>query len=178
MTTLTASNSFPIGDGAIAVESVQLTVLPVAAPGQGPGRLVHPTLGTYDYPYPPDEWEGFEQDLIVPPVWANAKTLAGAANTLWPGHIRDLEVEERWTGAGGTAMPLHMLRMLVSFWTQPPDPASGFVQWWPSYVTTLGFKVAILEVGSGGRGVTLDYISKQGWVSGAVALRMRMIDRA
>lgn len=174
MTVLSSENTFSIGDAATVQESVTLTVLPVASPGEGRGRLVHPTLGTYDYAYAPDEWEGIDQDALIAPVWAHARTLDGAANTLWPGHLKDVECAERWTSE--ISMPMDMLRMLLSMWMNPPAPTS-YVQWFPSYTSSLGFKVALLGVTSGGGVLTLDAISRQGWTAGVIEQRLRIIDR-
>ncbi len=175
MTTISNSAIIPIAPASTEVESAGLTVLPLAAPGEGRGRIIHPVLGTYDYPYAPDEWMGIDGDVIVPPVWAHAMTLGGGADTLWDGDLRDVEVEERWISE---VMPIEHLRMLLAIWTQPPNPDSGVVEWWPQYTTTLGYQVAVIEVTAGGRGVTLDYVTRQDYVRGPVAIRMRIIDRA
>src|SRR5579862_3243807 len=96
MPTLTSSSTLAIGSGSAVVESVAIPILPgIVAPG-GKGRLIHPTLGTLDYDYAPDEWVNLAHDVIVPPVWATTKTLSGASNALWPGDIRDVEVQEIW----------------------------------------------------------------------------------
>lgn len=175
MPALTSSSSFAIGAGAVLTETVTVTVLPVAAPGTGTGRLVHPALGTYDYPHPPDEWTNLSQDVVVPPVWANARTLDGAANTLWPGSIQDVEASERWLSP--ISMPVEFLNQLLAFWQNPPAPP-GFIEWHPSYQTVLKYRVIILEVTAGGRAVTLDFISRQGWVSGTTEIRYRLIGYA
>lgn len=179
MTTLTSSATFTIGDAPITTESATVVVLPVAGAGEGFGRLIHPTLGTYDYAKCPDEWLNLDGDVIVPPVWASQQTLGGAANTLWPGYLKDVVTEERWVGEGGLSMSTEQLRMLIAMWMNPVDPAAGFIEWWPNYTTTLGFKVAILSVESGGQGITLDHIARvQGWMPYAVTLRMRILGRA
>jgi hypothetical protein len=99
MTTLTAATTFSIGASTTVVESAQTTILPVIASGTGRGRLVHPTLGTYDYEQMPDEWVNVDGDVLIAPIWSSVRTLDGDANTLWQGDIRDVEVEEHWTFA-------------------------------------------------------------------------------
>lgn len=176
MATLTSQTTFSVANGATTVESVPVVVLPVAGPGEGRGRLTHPTLGTYDYPHAPDEWTNLDTDIIAPPVWATQTTLTGAANTLWDGSIADVVCEERWTG--GAALTIEHLRMLLSFWCAPPDPASGYIVWSPSYATALSYNVIILSVSAAGEAVTLDALLKRGWVAGPVVLRMRVVSRA
>jgi len=176
MTTLTSSGTFTIGESLTEQASTTVTVLPVAAPGEGRGRLVHPTLGSYDYPYAPDEWDNLHQDVIIPPVWAHARTLEGAQNTLWPGHIKDVRCAERWIS--DISMPIAMLEMLLLFWTNPPDPATGYVVWYPSYATVLGYQVIIEVLTVGGNQISLDYIARQGWTVGVVEQTLRIVDYA
>lgn len=174
MPTLTASASFTIGAGASTVESTTVTILPALAGGTGRGRLIHPTLGTYDYEHQPDHWTNIDSDLIVAPIWSGEKTLLGASNTLMTGHIRDVTVTEKWT----FAVKISHVRSLLMFWQNPPDPDNGFVQWWPSYTSTNGFKVAMVALEIGGEEVTLDWFSRQhSVVSEGVVLKMRIIDR-
>lgn len=175
MSTLSNSNTFAIGDASTLVASASITVLPVAAPGAGKGKLSHPTLGLYDYAYAPDEWEGIDQDLIIEPVWANSRTLDGAANTLWQGAVGDVEVTERWIS--GASMPVAMLRMLLAMWVNPPVPPS-YVTWYPSYVNALAYSVILLGVTSGGGKLTLDMLTRQGWVAGTIEQRLRVVARA
>ena len=175
MTTLTSSSIFAIADAPTVEESVSLTIISGdAAPGTG--RLVHPTLGTYDYARGPDEWTNMDTDAIIAPIWASTKTMGGAANVLWPGYLRDVEVEERWVQS--VAAELEHLRMLLQFWMNPPDPADGFVEWYPTYHNALGFQVAMVSLTAGGQAVTLHALSKRGWVRGPIVLRMRIIGRA
>ncbi|MCB1865177.1 MAG: hypothetical protein KDG50_07075 [Chromatiales bacterium] len=178
MTTLTSSATLAIGDAPTAVESVQINVIPVAAPGTGKGRLVHPTLGTYDYHYKPDAWRNFDGDIVVPPVWGSAQTLTSATNAVWPGSIRDVTVEELWTGEGGISMRTEQLRMFLAMWATPVDPADGAIEWYPSYTSSLGFKVAIVEVISGQQ-VTFDDLARaKDRLRYPVTLKMRILDRA
>ena len=174
MTTLTSSTTFTIGAGTTVVESASVTILPAVGAGEGRGRLVHPTLGTYDYAFMPDEWLNVDGDVIIPPIWATSKTLEGAANTLWQGHIRDVEVEEHWT----FAVEIEHLRSILSFWQNPPDPADGYVEWWPNYANANGYKVLLLNVTVGGDAVKLNWISRRHtFVIEDMALRMRLVDR-
>lgn len=176
MTTLTSSATLAIGDAPTTEESVTITVLPVAAPGEGRGRLIHPTLGTYDYARGPDEWQNLDGDVVIAPIWASEMTLDGAANTLWPGALRDVIVEERWIQP--VAGEIELARMLMSMWTNPVDPADGAIEWWPSYATTLGYQVALLDLRVGAKEITLTPLLKQGWVRGPITLRMRILGRA
>lgn len=178
MPTLSSSATFTIGAASPAVETLDIPILPAVGSTTGRGRLIHPTLGTLDFAQGPDEWSGLDTDVLTPPVWASTKTLSGAANTLWRGTLRDGLCVERWTGEDGLSMPLAQLRVLLAFWQNPPDPASGAVQWWPNYATALGFKVAITAIKVGnGDGITLDYISRQGWVQGPVAVTYKILGR-
>lgn len=161
-----------MGAGGTLTETVTLTVLPIAGPGEGKGRLIHPTLGTYDYRHAPDEWTNLSSDIVIAPVWANARTLDGAANTLWPGSMQDVECSERWTSP--VSMEISFFNQLLVFWQNPPQPP-GYVEWWPSYQNDLGYRVILLEVKSGGQQVTLDFVSRKGWVRGITELRMRII---
>lgn len=172
MTTLTSSSTFSIGAGALLTETTTVTILPIAGAGEGRGRLIHPSLGTMDYEHAPDSWTNLSTDIVIPPVWANARTLSGAANTLWPGSMQDVECSERWESP--ISMEMSFFNQLLAFWMNPPTPPE-FVEWWPSYQNDLGYRVILLEVKSGGQQVTLDYISRQGWVRGTTELRMRLI---
>lgn len=146
MTTLTSSTLFTVTNQAMAVDTVSLVVVPVGSAGAGgSGRLIHPTLGTLDYVLPPHEWTNLDGDVIVTPTWASTKTLTSTANTLWPGALRDVLVSETWLPEAGLSMPMPMLRTLLAFYVNPPDPALGdFIEWHPTYSTALKFKV-ILE---------------------------------
>lgn len=178
MPTLSNSATLTVGAGSPSSETLDIPILPAAGSHTGRGRLIHPTLGTLDYTQSPDEWQGIDTDILTPPVWASTKTLAGAANTLWRGQVRDGQAVERWTGQTGLSMPLPLLRALLAFWQNPVDPAAGYVQWWPNYTTALGYQVIITDVSVGsGQGVTLDYITRQGWVAAPVALSLRIAGR-
>jgi hypothetical protein len=164
MTTLTSSAEFTVLDASTEATSVTLTVLPIAEAGEGSGRLIHPSLGTYDYPQGPDEWTNMDGDAVIAPVWSSTLTLAGAANTLWQGTLQDVVIEERWLGRGGLSMPIDQLRMLLSMWMNPPDPASGYVQWAPGYANSHTYKVILLNILVAGQpGSTLTSLNKAGW---------------
>jgi hypothetical protein len=174
MTTLTASTTFSIGASSTVVESVQTTVLPVIAGGTGRGRLVHPTLGTYDYAQMPDEWVNVDGDVLIAPIWSSARTLDGDANTLWQGDIRDVQVEERWTYAVSAA---HM-RAIVAMWQNPPDPDDGYVSWYPNYTNGNGYNVILENVSVGGEGVKLNYVTKRyDFVIDDMVVRLRIVGR-
>jgi hypothetical protein len=179
MTTLTTTGTFTIGDGTLASASTTLRILPASGVGSGPGRLIHPDLGTYDYPRSPDQWVNVDGDVIIPPVWASAKTLKGASNTLFQGDIRDVLIEEHWVQT--LAMDLAQARMLIAMWQNPPDPADGFVEWYPSYANDLGFQVVMLDLSigqAGGQTFTPLVKNGSGYVRGPVKLKMRIVDRA
>lgn len=175
MTTLTSSATFAVGDSTTASESTTITVLAAVGSSTGRGRLVHPTFGTYDYAYAPDTWTNIDGDVIVPPLWTSQKTLRGSANTLMVGNIRDVVVEERWNQ--GLSQKLSHLRTLLNYWMNPPDPSVAYVTWYPNYTSTLGFKVILVNLTVGGNGVTLDFLTKQGFVQGEVVLQMRIAGR-
>lgn len=178
MPTLTASANFTVGAGSPDVEEIMLDILPAASGGAGLGRLVHPTLGTFDYSMSPSQWSGIDTDVVIPPAWASTKTLSGAANTLWRGALRDGACVERWGTDAGMSMPADMFRMLLAFWQNPPDPANGYVEWWPSYTSTYGYKVILTGLTAGnGQGITLDTVMNQGWVVGQVELTLRVVER-
>lgn len=179
MPTLTNTATLAIGAGAPAVEEVEITVIPAASVVSGKGRLVHPTLGALDYTYTPNKWTNIDGDVIAPPTWASSKTLQGSSNTLWRGDIRDVTVVERWTrDAGGIIMPMDMLRTLLLFFLNPPDPASAWVLWYPTYTSDLSFKVLLTNLQCGGDGITLDTIaSKKGWTTEEVALFLKIVAR-
>lgn len=175
MPTLTASASFTIGTASPAADEISITVLPAAVGGGGKGRLVHPMLGAFDYESAPDQWSGIDTDILIPPVWASSKTLAGTANTLWRGTVRDAVCVETWSAERGIAMAMTQFRMLLAFWQNPPDPANGFIQWWPSYTSAFGFEVILTNLTTGGNGITIDAIAAQGYLVGPVELTLRVV---
>lgn len=175
MSTISSSATITIADAAVVVESITISVLPAPMAGSGRGRLIHPTLGTFDYDRPPDEWEGFRGDVIIPPVWASTKTLLGAANTLFAGDVRDVVVEERWTQSlvGATSF----VDMLLAMWSTPPDPSVAYVQWYPNYASAEGFNVVMLAMSLGTKNITTASLSHQGIDRGPMTLRMRIAGR-
>lgn len=174
MSTLTASTTFSIGASSVVVESASVVILPAVAAGSGRGRLVHPTLGTYDYAQMPDEWVNVDADVVIAPIWASSRTLDGDANTLWQGSLRDVEVEEHWT----FAVSIAHVRAISAMWQNPPDPDDGFVAWYPNYANGNGYSVILEALSVGGEGVKLNYVSKRyGFVVDDMVLRMRIVER-
>lgn len=176
MAILTSQTTFTIGDATTEQASTQITILPALGASTGTGRLIHPTLGTYDYEKCPDEWSNLDGDVIIAPIWSSSKTLQGAANTLFQGHLRDTIIEERWI-ADGASISLAMLRVLLAFWQNPPNPASNYVLWYPNYTSSFGYKVILVALEVNGSGINLDYVSRLGWVTGDVVLRLKVAER-
>jgi hypothetical protein len=190
MTTLTATSAFTIENAStITTESVPVTVISGGVGGggsgatAGSGRLIHPTFGTYDYDIMPFAWRNMSSDAIIPPVWQSTMTLSSYANTLWKGELRDVIVQEIWQSTGGLSMRFSQLNMMIMMWTNPPDPASTYVQWYPNYINTNGYNVILLKVettlSTGGptgnaNDIELDAFSICGYVSQAVTLTMRV----
>ncbi|SFM12880.1 hypothetical protein [Nitrosomonas communis] len=175
MTILASQTTFTVGEASTEAVSVNITILPAIGAATGKGRLIHPTLGTYDYEYCPDEWSNIDGDAIITPIWTSSKTLNGTSNTLMMGNIRDVVVEERWTG--GLSTSLEMVRILAAFWQNPPDPAIDYVKWYPNYVNANGYKVILTDLELNGQGLNFDFISRQGYVTGTLVLRMRIAGR-
>jgi hypothetical protein len=176
MTTLTSSSTLTLTDGSIVTESLSLTVLPSLPAGSGKGRLVHPTLGTYDYDHEPTEWTNMMGSVIIPPIWSSNKTLGGASSTVWAGTIKDVVCEERWTATGGLAMRTTQLAMLLSMYQNPPDPSTAWVSWYPNYATTDGFKVLITDLSVGeSNSISLNGFARGGFVQGKVTMKLRII---
>lgn len=177
MTTISSNASFIVEAAeAVVTESVSIHVLPLTASPTGKGRLYHPTLGTLDYPHSPDAWKNVDTDVIAPPPWAYTQTLGGAANTIWPSSIQDADIMESWTSEA--ACKITFLRQLLNFRLNPPAPeVDGYIEWYPSYCNGYGYKVVIYQLTAGGEEISLDYVTRQGWVRGPVVLRMRVIDR-
>lgn len=155
MPLLTATTNFTILDASPVIESITLSVVAAAAPGTGKGRMIHPTLGSLEYTLPPHEWTSMGQDAIISPIWASQQTLSSSANTLWAGNLRDVAPEERWIPSAGLSMPLAMLNALIAFWMNPPDPDVAYIEWHPSYVTTLKYSVVITAIEVNGAPLTM-----------------------
>ena len=181
MPTLTNSATFTFGPASPIVEEVTVTVLalPMTRAPTGRGRLVHPTLGTLDYDYAPTSWTNVDADVLSSPVWASSKTLQGAATTLWRGDLRDVTCIEHWDqDAGELRMPIFMLRTLVAFYANPPDPANAYVTWHPTYTSDLVFNVAMVGLTVGGEGITLDSIAtRRNWARRDVELSLKVLGR-
>lgn len=183
--TISSSATFQVAGGTTAAVQLTLPVLPVWPVESGYGRIIHPTIGAFDYETKPDEWMNIDTDVIIPPVWASTRTMTGAANVLWNGDIRDVVVEERWKALGGLAMPISQLRMLLMIWTNPIDPAEDYVRWYPNYISPLGFQVLPISVQVGGQGVTFDDVinykdaegDPDGWVTNPVTFQMKLVGR-
>ena len=183
--TLVSVGTFDVVPAAEEVIALPIEVFPAFPAESGHGRIIHPTLGAFDYEVKPDEWVNIDADAIIPPVWASSRTLTSAANVLWDGHLRDVVVEERWKALGGLAMPITQLRMLLAIWTMPIDPDVGYVHWFPNYITAVGFKVLPINLSAGGQGIALDdvinykdeYGEPIGWVTSPVTFQLKLVDR-
>lgn len=178
MAVLTNSTTFTIAVNSTLAADTTLEVLPVAVSGEGRGRLIHPTLGTFDYPYMPKQWTNMDGNAIIFPDWQTSKTLGSGMGALWPGNIRDVVCKETWVPDGGLSMPMSMLRVLIAMLQNPPDPTSDYVQWWPSYVTTLGFDVIIKNLTVDGQDITFTDVTLQGWAAGQVEITYRLVASA
>jgi hypothetical protein len=181
MPTLTNTATFTFGPITPTVTTTTVTVLalPIGGAPTGKGRLTHPVLGVLDYDYRPSNWSNLDSDILIEPVWASTKTLQGSANTLWRGDVRDVVCVEQWdSDAGDLRMPMEMLRTLIAFYSNPPDPADGYVAWYPTYASDLSFKVALTNLTVGGQGITLDFIATlQDWARRDVALTLKVLGR-
>jgi hypothetical protein len=178
MPTITNNTAFTIAAQSTAVVETDVEVIAAGVAGEGLGRLIHPTLGTFDYPYMPEQWTNMDGSAIIFPNWQSSKTLGSAQNTLWNGVLRDTECTEIWTAPGGLAMPMDMLRILLNFFQNPPDPTTDYVQWWPSYITALGFDVVIKRMQVGSKEITFTDISLQGWIDQPVEITYQLIGSA
>jgi hypothetical protein len=178
MATLTNSTAFTIAAGSTVVAQTDVEVVSTAVAGQGRGRLIHPTLGTFDYPYMPEQWTNVDGAAIVPPTWQTTRTLGSGQATLWAGNVRDVEATETWTAPGGLSMPMTMLRMLLSIYQNPPDPATDYLQWFPNYVTTVGYDVVMKNITVGGQSITFTDTSLQGWCDLPVTIVYQLVQSA
>jgi len=175
---ITNSTAFTIAAQSSAAVVTTLSIIPNAVAGEGTGRLIHPTLGTFDYLYAPEQWVNMDGGAIIKPKWQNSPTLDSGQNTLWGGNIKDVECKELWTAPGGLAMPMSQLRVLISFFQNPPDPTVDYVQWWPTYITTNGFDIVIKSMTVGGSDMTFTDVSKQGWIDLPVTMIYQIIGPA
>jgi hypothetical protein len=178
MTTLTSSATLTLTSGTPVSESISVTVLPAVPYGEGKGRLVHPTLGAYDYDLEPTEWTNVFGDTVIQPVWSSTRTLDGASNSLWAGSIRDVVCEERWTAQGGLAMTSAQFAIMLAMYQQPPDPETAWVLWYPNYATDVGYKVLLTELSAGdSNAVVLNGFARAGFIAGKVTLKMRIVGK-
>jgi hypothetical protein len=193
--TISASSTLMVADQTPVTVSASTVVLAASAPPMSPGgpgsplpsgsgvypggRLVHPSLGTYDYPATPTETVNVLGGVIVPPIWSHAMTLGGGIDTLWPGFKRDARVIERWIH-GASGGPIAHLIALLNFWQNPPDPTTpSYVVWSPSYATTASYNVAIVAVRSGGQEITIDQrLRRYGYAPSPVELELRIFGDA
>jgi hypothetical protein len=183
--TLTSSASFPVAAAAEEEVDLEIEVLPAFPDESGYGRIIHPTLGPFDYEVKPDEWVNIDADAIIAPVWSSSRTLTSAANVLWAGNLRDVVVEERWKALGGLAMPITQFRMLLAIWTTPVDPDVGYVQWFPNYISGLGFNVLPVGLSMGGSQIVFDDVVNYkdedgepiGWVTNPVTFVLKLVER-
>lgn len=183
--TLRSESTFEVIGAAEELITLPLEVWPAYPAESGHGRIIHPTLGAFDYETKPDEWVNIDADAIITPVWASTRTLTSSANVLWQGNIRDVVVEERWKALGGLAMPITQLRMLLAIWTTPVDPDVGYVHWYPNYITSVGFKILPVMLTSGGQGVTFDDVVNYkdedgdpiGWMTNPVTFTLKLVAR-
>ena len=145
----------------------------------GRGRLVHPTIGTYDYDRTPDDVVNLDAGVVVRPIWSHSVTLGGGVDALWAGSMRDVVVVERWRN-GDVGAPIELARALLQMLTVPPvDPSANFVLWYPNYLTTAGYKVALLDLRSGGQSFTLDLrLASYGFTPQPLELEMRILGEA
>ena len=79
MSILTSQTTFTVGDASTETTSTSITILPALGASTGKGRLIHPTLGIYDYERCPDEWSNMDGDAIIAPIWASSSLASGAA---------------------------------------------------------------------------------------------------
>lgn len=184
--TISSSGSFGVAAAAEEIVYLTLPIYPSFPVGSGRGRIVHPTLGAFDYEVKPDEWVNIDADAIIAPIWASSRTLTSAANVLWQGALRDVVVEERWKALGGLAMPMTQMRMLMAIWTNPIDPDVSYVQWYPNYITEVGFKVLPISLVAGGQqGLVFDdvvnYLDEDdnpiGWITAPVTFTLKIVER-
>jgi hypothetical protein len=178
MTTLTSSATLTLSDSTTVVESLTITALPSAPGGSGKGRLIHPTLGTYDYDSAPEVWTNMYSDAVIAPIWSAQRTLSGAASTLWAGDLRDVECTEIWSASHGLAMTVAQFAALLAMYQAPPDPATEWVEWYPSYVNALGFAVLLVNLTVGGAdAMQFSGYIHDGYIDAPVELTLRIVGR-
>lgn len=174
--TLTANGTFNVADQTPLSASASVVVQPPVTVGTGHGgRLVHPTLGTYDYSTSPDELVNIDGGPLYGPIWSHSATLGGGVDTVWEGSLRDTRVLERWGTIGDVGGPIALARMLWQFYANPPTPPS-YVIWAPTYATASTWNVAIVGVRVGAESYTLNQVLlARGYVPAPIELEMRVI---
>ncbi len=181
--TLSASATFDVADQAPTDLDATVIVQPAAGVGTGGrGRLVHPTLGAFDYYDAPDETVNLDRGgVIVRPLWERSRTLSGQVDALWSGFLRDARVIERWRN-GDVGSPIAHLRMLQAIVANPPDPAAGVagaVVWEPSYATGTRYAVIVADVRAGGDEYQIDWrLEGYGFAPQPVELELRVLGLA
>lgn len=181
--TLSATSTFTVSDQATTDLTAAVTILPAAGAGPGgKGRLIHPTLGTFDYYSPPDETENLDRaGAVMRAMWARSQTLGGQIDVLWPGYLRDVRVIERWKN-GDVGSPLAHLRTLAAMAATPPDPAGGLagaVVWAPTYAIATRYAVVLAAVRVGGSEYRIDWrLEGLGYTPSPVELEMRILGLA
>lgn len=175
--TIIASTTFSVANQASL--SVNATAIVLAAAGDvlaDRGRLVHPTLGTYDYINTPNETLNIDGDITAPPIWTHEMTLGGDVDTNWSAFINDAKVIERWT-MGDTGSTIEHLRALWLFFSNPPeDPIATPVLWYPNYANLNVYNVVLTAVRAGREGYTLDRrLLSYGYAPSPVELELRVL---
>ncbi len=174
--TLVATSTFNVTDQAPTTVAATAPVLPPVSYGAGGrGRLVHPTLGAYDYANTPDETVNLDGDICVPPIWSHTQTLGGGVDALWPSYPRDCEVIERWL-QGDVGCPINHLRQLWQFFVNPPDPVTGSpIIWAPNYASPRTYKVFLVGLTAGGEQYKLNTrLARYGYAPTPVELKLRI----
>ena len=180
---LSSNATFTVASSGTESANVTATVMPAVGYGSGGlGRLVHPTLGTYDYEWKPDQRVNLHGDVVYAPDWVHSKTVGGGALSVGSGKVGDPIVVERWNHGEGI-VPLALVEALLLFLQNPPDiDAGSYVTWSPNYATSRTWNVAIVGLRVGGQEVTIDtWLSEQddgtvdGYTLGPCELALRII---
>lgn len=180
---LNSNASFAVADSGTESANVTATVMPAVGYGTGGlGRLVHPTLGTYDYQWQPDQRVNVHGDVIYTPEWLHSKTLGASALTLASGKVQDPIVIERWNFGDGM-VPLALVVALLLFVQNPTDVDAGsYITWSPNYANSRTWRVAVVGLRVGGEQVTIDsWLATQndgtvnGYTVGPCELALRII---
>jgi hypothetical protein len=179
---LTSSASYTVADSGVDSAQVVITVQPSGAFGTafGRGRLVHPTIGIYDYINTPDETVNIDGNLLFGSRWIHAETLTAGADTLWGGNLQDVRVIERWLQFDVGAPIAHLRALYNMFANAPnpndPNPNLRYVLWYPSYANTSHWRVALSGIRSGGQELTLNRrLLSYGYAPTPVELELRIL---